>query len=125
MTSQKIIEVTHEEAMKRFLYLYKMEKLPYKEVGKARWFVTDGSCAALVEVSKDKARIKGTVTAPELRGQGYGAAMLQHLIQEAKSAGYKVIESFAKNPKWYLENGFRTVRQTKWGVTVVTMDISS
>ena len=123
MTSQPIAEVTYEEAMKRFKYLYKMEKLPALPVAGATWFADDGSCAALVAVSKDKARIKGTVTAPELRGQGYGGRMLQHLIQEAQDRGFKVIESFAKDPKWYLANGFEVVRVTKWGVTVVTKSL--
>ena len=121
--SQPIVEVTYEEAMRRFKYLYKMENLPALPVAGATWFANDGSCAALVAASKDKARIKGTVTAPELRGQGYGGRMLLHLIQEAKKRGFKVIESFAKDPKWYLANGFEVVRVTKWGVTVVTKSL--
>lgn len=118
-----ITEVTYEEAMRRFRYLYKMENLPSSPILGATWFANDGSCAALVTVSKDKARIKGTVTAPELRGQGYGDTMLRHLIAEARARGFKVIESFARNPKWYLQNGFEVVRVTKWGVTVVSMKL--
>ena len=101
--NQPIVEVTYEEAMKRFKYLYKMEKLPALPVAGATWFANDGSCAALVAASKDKARI--------------------NLIQEAQDRGFKVIESFAKDPKWYLANGFEVIRVTKWGVTVVSRSL--
>lgn len=121
-----IEQISYEEAMKRFRYLYRMENLPSAEVAGAFWFANDGSCAALVKVGNGKTwRIKGTVTAPELRGQGYGDAMLRHLIQEATKNGAEVIESFARNPKWYLNNGFHVKRVTKWGVTVVSMNLLS
>ncbi len=115
--------ISYEEAMKRFRYLYRMENLPCEPVAGALWFANDGSCAALVKASRTNVRIKGTVTAPELRGQGYGDAMLKHLIQEAKEQGYLTIESFARNPAWYLRNGFHVKRVTKWGVTVVAKSL--
>jgi N-acetylglutamate synthase-like GNAT family acetyltransferase len=123
----EVIErVTHGEAMRRFKYLYRMEKLPSNNVSSAEWYASDISCAALVWVDRahTKARIKGTVTAPECRGQGAGQRMLQRLILEAVNGGAKTIESFARDPKWYLANGFKTKRVTKWGVTVVEMHVS-
>lgn len=124
--TERIQRVSHEEAMRQFKYLYRMEKLPSDDVGSADWYASDISCAALVWVDRahTKARIKGTVTAPEYRGQGAGQRMLQHLIREAVLGGATVIESFARDPKWYLANGFVTKRVTKWGVTVVEMHIS-
>lgn len=121
---QPIVEITYEEAMKRFRYLYRMENLPSEPVAGAFWFANDGACAALVKVGNGKKwRIKGTVTAPELRGLGYGDAMLRHLIAEARKNGAQVIESFAKNPAWYLRNGFKVQRVTNWGTTVVSLDL--
>lgn len=121
-----IQKVSHEEAMRRFKYLYRMEKLPYADVAGAVWYASDVSCAALVWVgtARTTARIKGTVTAPEVRGEGHGSTMLQHLINEAKSGGAKRVEVFARNPAWYLRNGFRSLRVTKWGVTVLELQVN-
>jgi len=120
---QPIVQISYEEAMKRFRYLYRMENLPAEPVAGATWYANDGSCAALVKASQTNVRIKGTVTSPELRGLGYGDAMLRHLIQEAKEQGYLTIEAFARNPAWYLRNGFQVKRLTKWNVTVVSRSL--
>jgi ribosomal protein S18 acetylase RimI-like enzyme len=112
--------------MKLFQYLYKMENLPSGPVAGGTWYASDGSCAALVKIGNGKKyRIKGTVTAPELRGEGYGDAMLRHLIAMAVERGAEVIESYAKEPAWYLRNGFEVNRVTKWGVTVVQKNLLS
>jgi GNAT superfamily N-acetyltransferase len=117
---KQIQEISYTEAMRQFEYLYKMEKLPSGPVLGGTWYASDGSCAALVKIGNGKKyRIKGTVTAPELRGEGYGDAMLRHLIAMAVERGAEVVESYAKEPAWYLRNGFEVKRVTKWGVTVV------
>jgi N-acetylglutamate synthase-like GNAT family acetyltransferase len=116
----QIQKVSYETAMERFKYLYRMEHLPYEPVESAVWYCSDVSCGALVWVGKTgTVRIKGTVTAPEVRGQGHGDALLRHLVAEAVSGGAKVIEVFARNPAWYLRNGFKVTRITKWKVTVL------
>ena len=121
MTSD-ILEVSHQEVMRRFLYLYRMEKLPHEAVATAVWYASEASCGSLVWVgkAKKKARIKGTITAPEARGEGHGAAMLEHLIAEAVKGGAEIVEVFARNPDWYLKNGFSVDRVTNWGVTVLS-----
>lgn len=119
----KIEPVTYEEAMARFKNLYRMEKLPHQSVEKAEWYASDIVCGALVWVTPTKARIKGTVTAPEYRGNGHGAELLNYLIEQARDKGAKSVEAFARNPKWYLENGFVTKRVTKWDVTVVEITL--
>ena len=113
--------------MRRFRYLYRMEKLPHEPVASAVWYASDVACGALVWADKGKtlARIKGTVTAPEARGQGHGDALLRHLVAEAKAGGAKTLEVFARNPAWYLRNGWSTVRVTKWGVTVLRLQLAS
>ena len=118
-----IFEVTYEEAMRRFKNLYRMEKLPHLPVATAVWYANDIVCGALVWVGKDHktARIKGTVTVPEERGQGHGEALLKHLISEAFAKGAQTIEVFAKEPAWYLKNGFDIVRVTKWDTTVLRL----
>lgn len=120
----QITEVSYEEAMRRFKNLYRMEKLPDKPVSGATWYANDYSCAALVKVGNSGTyRIKGTVTAPEMRGQGYGDMMLRHLITVARDKGATLIEAFAKNPGWYLRNGFTVKRVTSWDTTVVQMSV--
>lgn len=121
----QIQKVSYEEAMRRFRYLYRMEHLPHEPVAGAVWYASEVSCGALVYVGKSgTVRIKGTVTAPEARGQGHGDAMLRHLVSEAVKGGAKVIEVFARNPAWYLRNGFTVVRVTKWNVTVLRMNVT-
>jgi GNAT superfamily N-acetyltransferase len=110
--------ISHEEVLKRFKSVYAAEGLSCKDIKNTLWFASENSCAALVLVSAKKVRIKATVTRPEYRGLGYGNAMLLHLINAKESEGL-IIESFAKNPKWYLKNGFTVDRVTKWGVCVV------
>lgn len=105
--------------------MYRMEKLPHEPVASAVWYANEVACGALVWVGADRkmARIKGTVTAPEARGQGQGDALLRHLIAEALAGGAEVVEVYARNPAWYLRNGFTTVRVTKWGVTVLRINL--
>jgi predicted GNAT family acetyltransferase len=117
----------HNEVITKFKSVYAQEKLSCEPTKNTFWFVNEASCAALLVVTPNKFRIKGTVTRPEYRGQGYGSAMLKHLIMTAEvmAAGQKAtIESFAKNPKWYLDNGFKVKRVTKWGVTVVEAELN-
>jgi GNAT superfamily N-acetyltransferase len=115
-------KVSYEEAMKRFRYLYRMEKLPHEPVAAAEWYASDVACGALVWVGKDKqlARIKGTVTAPESRGQGHGDALLRFLEAQALLQGARGLEVYARNPAWYQRNGWELKRVTNWGVTVLT-----
>lgn len=116
-----IQQISYEEAMRRFKHVYRMEKLPHLPVATAVWYGNDVSCGALVWVGNDRrtARIKGTVTVPEERGHGHGDALLRHLIQEAEAGGAKTIEVYAKDPAWYLRNGFTTTRVTSWNTTVL------
>lgn len=116
-----IKQVSYQEAMQGFKHIYRMEKLPYTPIKNATWFAdADISCAALVRASSSKARIKGTVVAPEMRGQGYGEQMLLHLIGQAKQDNYKTIEVFTRQKGWYINNGFLVDRSTKWGAAVLS-----
>jgi GNAT superfamily N-acetyltransferase len=118
-------KISYQEAMKRFRYLYRMEKLPHEPVATAEWYASDVSVGALVWVGKDKklARIKGTITAPEARGQGHGDALLRHLEAQALQQGAQALEVYARNPAWYERNGWQIKRITKWGVTVLSKEL--
>ena len=120
-----ITKVEHAEVLKRFGRAYYHEKLSCKNIEGAEWFADEYTCASLYWISPNKARIKGTVTLPEYRGLGYGSAMLKYLIEYVQNTGRNVqIESYARNPKWYLEHGFTVHRTTHWGVTVVRAQIN-
>ena len=118
--------VPYRDAMREFCALYRAEGLPTKPVAGAVWYRSDVSCAALCWVGKGgTARIKATVTLPEWRGMGYGEAMLRHLMAEAKRGGATRVEVFAKNPAWFLRNGFQVVRVTSWGTSVCSIDLEA
>jgi ribosomal protein S18 acetylase RimI-like enzyme len=121
----QIKQISYEEAMRRFRNVYRMEKLPHEPVASADWYASQEACGALVWVGKDRklARIKGTVTAPESRGQGHGDALLRHLEAEAALGGAQGLEVYAKNPAWYQRNGWQVKRITKWGTTVLTKQL--
>ena len=121
----EIKAISYEEAMRRFRNVYRMEKLPHEPVDAAEWYASDYSCGALVWVGKDrkKARIKGTVTTPESRGLGYGDALLRHLESQARLQGAEGLEVYAKNPAWYLRNGWQVKRITNWDTTVLTKNL--
>jgi len=120
-----IQRVKHAEVLKRFGKVYYHEKLSCKEIDGAEWYADEYTCASLYWISENKARIKGTVTLPEYRGFGYGSAMLTYLLQVIRDTQRPImVESYAKNPKWYLEHGFTVHTTTQWGVTVVRAQIN-
>ena len=119
-----IQEITQLQVVQRFGTEYKKEKLSCAPTQDTQWFANDFTCASLYWATPTKARIKGTVTRPENRNQGYGSTMLVYLLQYVKQRSTEIgkkieVESFARNPKWYLDNEFVTKRITPWGVTVV------
>jgi GNAT superfamily N-acetyltransferase len=120
-----IEQVKHAEVLKRFGKVYYHEKLSCKQIDGAEWYADEYTCASLYWINANKARIKATVTLPEYRGFGYGSAMLTYLLQVISDTQRPVmVESYAKNPKWYLEHGFTVHRTTQWGVTVVRAQIN-
>ena len=122
--------VQHDVVLQRFKRAYAQENLSCAQTSNTLWFANDVACAALVRVTPIKYRIKATLTLPEYRGLGYGGAMLIVLVDSAimiaNREGSKsvIVESFARNPKWYLDNGFTVHRVTQWGVTVVRQEIT-
>jgi len=118
-----IKEISFDEVCRLFGPLYVRERLPIKEIQNVRWFASEVACGALVHASAKKARIKGTVTFPEWRGMGYGEQILHRLIAEAKLTGYETIEIFAKYPDWFIKKGFKVVRNTPWGTSVLQSDL--
>lgn len=127
-TNVRVIE--HDEVIKRFKKGYAAEKLSCTQTSDTLWFANEVACAALVRVTPAKYRIKATLTLPAYRGHGYGGAMLTVLIDMAIILAIRhdqksvIIESFARNPKWYLDNGFTVKRVTQWGVTVVQKEMT-
>lgn len=124
-TPENVIhEISLQEVIRKFGPVYKEERLSLAATRNTNWYANDYSCASLYWQTPRKARIKGTVTLPEYRGFGYGSTMLQHLItvveRKAQELGQPIqLESYARNPKWYLNNGFSVHRVTPWSVTVV------
>lgn len=119
-------KVSYDEAMRRFKYIYRMERLPHEPVASAEWYANEFSCGALVWLAgkTKRARIKGTVTAPESRGQGHGDALLRFLEAQALLQGAEGLEVYARNPAWYERNGWQVERVTKWNVTVLTKSLT-
>lgn len=81
------------------------------------WTLWEGSavlgCAALQELSPVEGEIKSMRTAPEARGRGVAGRMLAHLIDEARSRGYRRLsletgaeEFFAPARRLYARFGF-------------------
>lgn len=119
-----IVEVTHAEAMEKFLMAYLSEHLGVNNPKDSRWFMSDVACGCLVKASKTVARIKGTITLKEWRNLGYGEAILERLIEEATKAGFQKIEVFSKYPNWFANNGFTRRRVTSWGVAVMEKNLN-
>jgi GNAT superfamily N-acetyltransferase len=116
----KIKEIDQSEVVKRFGHVYRQESLSCSATKNTYWYANDYACASLYWITPHKVRIKGTVTLPEYRGFGYGSAMLSYLLELIATHDREIkIESYARNPKWYLEHGFEVSRITPWGVTVV------
>ena len=128
-TPENIIkEISVQQVIQDWGRLYRQERLSCTPTNNTHWYANDFTCASLFWRSSYKARIKGTVTRPEFRGFGYGSTMLHYLInvvqERANELNHTIhLESYARNPKWYLANGFTVDRITPWGVTVVERDI--
>lgn len=119
-----IREVELIYVIREFGPFYKEEGLSLAPTHNTSWYANDYAAGSLFWRNETKARIKGTLTRPEYRGFGYGAAMLNHLVsvvqRKADKLGVDIqLESYARNPKWYFANGFELDRITPWGVTVV------
>lgn len=119
----QIIEISYEEAMRRFKPLYVREKLPTNNPLNSRWFASEFACGCLVRVSNKVARIKGTVTFEEWRGQGFGEQVLLKLIEVAVAEKYEKIEVYSKHPAWFMRNNFVERRKTNWGVSVMEKNL--
>jgi GNAT superfamily N-acetyltransferase len=119
-----IVEVTHAEAMDKFVMAYLADGLGVNNPKDSRWFMSEVACGCLVKASKSVARIKGTITLKEWRNLGYGEAILERLIEEAQKAGFTKIEVFSKYPTWFANNGFTRRRVTSWGVAVMEKDLN-
>lgn len=120
----KIKEIEQSEVVKRFGHVYREERLSCTAMKNVNWYANDYACASLNWITPYKVRIKGTVTLPEYRGFGYGSTMLSYLMELIGTTEHEVkVESYARNPKWYLEHGFEVSRITPWGVTVVVAKV--
>jgi ribosomal protein S18 acetylase RimI-like enzyme len=124
MSEGKIKLISQIEVVERFGHIYKKENLSCAPMDNTYWYANEYTCGSLYWKTPTKVRIKGTVTLPEYRGLGHGNAMLTYLITKAQNMAdnfgrHIQIESYARNPKWYLEHGFEIHNVTAWGVTVV------
>jgi len=70
-------------------------------------------CAALKELAADHGEVKSMRTAPAARGAGVGAALVAHVIAEARSRGYARLsletgpqDFFAPARRLYARHGF-------------------
>ena len=72
-------------------------------------------CGALKELEPKHAEVKSMHTAAAFRGQGVGAAILMHLLDEARRRGYRRVSletgsmlAFASARSLYRRHGFST-----------------
>ena len=114
-----IREVDYATIMRRFRGAFREEHLPTKPIRSARWWASEYACGALVPYGKSGQRIKGTVTLPEWRGFGHGAAIIDRLLLEAKALGATEVEVFARHPGLFARLGFEVRRTTTWGTSVM------
>jgi putative acetyltransferase len=70
-------------------------------------------CAALKELAADHGEVKSMRTAPRARGAGVGAALVAHVIAEARARGYARLsletgpqDFFAPARRLYARHGF-------------------
>ncbi|MFP5021840.1 GNAT family N-acetyltransferase [Pseudonocardia phyllosphaerae] len=81
------------------------------------WTVRDGAqilgCGALSELAPDAGEVKSMRTDPRFRGRGVAAAVLEHLITEARRRGYRTLsletgaqDFFAPARRLYARYGF-------------------
>jgi putative acetyltransferase len=98
--------------------------LPLEELRKPDitfWSVWDGTellgCGALKELGLQHGEIKSMRTAPPHRRKGVAAALVEHILREARRRNYKRIsletgsmEAFAPAHRLYTKFGFRECR---------------
>ena len=88
-----------------------------RQPGVTFWSLWSGSellgCCALKELSPGHAELKSMRTAPQRERQGIGAAMLEHLLAQARARGYRRLsletgsmQAFAPARRLYERFGF-------------------
>lgn len=78
--------------------------------------------ACLRQRSKTVAIVCGCWTRPDSRGQGYGSAMVRHVIAQA-SPWATLLEVYAMRPQLFFQIGFLPVRAFKIGTTLMRKQI--
>ena len=101
------------------IHALSLEKLRKRDI--TFWSVWDGTellgCGALKELSPQHGEIKSMRTASQHRRKGVAAALVEHILREAKKRNYKRVsletgsmEAFAPAHRLYKKFGFRECR---------------
>lgn len=67
------------------------------------------ACGALGVFTQGLAEIKSLVTAPGVRGRGFGSAMVLELVREARRLGIRRVFALTDNPPFFEKLGFARV----------------
>ena len=73
------------------------------------------------QIGKRRARLCGAWTMPEMRGRGYGRAIVEHRLGEIRNVS--VIDTFAFYPSLFLSLGFRELRTYQIGTTWLVKEL--
>jgi putative acetyltransferase len=81
----------HEHSPPESVHALNLDELRKPDI--TLWSIWSGDelvgCGALKELEGEHGEIKSMRTAPAFRGKGVGKLMLRHILDEAKSRGYK------------------------------------
>ncbi len=67
------------------------------------------ACAALEIFTEDLGEIRSLVVDDACKGRGYGRALVEHLIAEARAIGLKRLMALTYVPEFFHKLGFKTV----------------
>lgn len=78
--------------------------------GECHWFILEDEAGWIGFGAwmpmRTAARIKGIYVRTDRRGEGHGAAISLHLVEEARLSGYDRMDQFAASPAWWIAQGW-------------------
>ena len=98
------LEDMHRTSPPESVHALDLDKLRQPEITFWSLWVGDdlAGCGAIKRLSEDHAEIKSMRTANSHRGKGYGAAMLEHIINHAQASGLKRLSLETGTPDFFI-----------------------
>lgn len=120
---QDIRQVSYEEAL---AILGDSSDLMRHDDGNVLRYAGEGCCGAVSLLYGGRtARLRSIFVRPELRGQGIGTRLTEHLISIASQLSVRRIDVITYNPAFYAERGFVERRKQSYkGKDVWVMEMT-